>query len=201
MTLDQIDSINLTDAEIVVGSVIKGAAAPLADTKGINVTLHNFAVSPMRMHDWQAESKLSGVTLALSGWKDPIAFHTGQFTLSGGKLDAQFVADLATAADIKGTLSVPDFEHPQVNFEMSSSQPGYGQVDRSGRKRAGYSLGAHAGGNGSIRAGAETGAGQDAGKSSGKEEFGNASCRGGRPTASRRVRREKRTGRARAHQH
>jgi uncharacterized protein involved in outer membrane biogenesis len=122
MTLDQIDSINLTGAEIVVGNVIKGVAAPLADTKGINITLHNFAVSPMRMHDWQAESNLSSVTLALSGWKDPIAFHTGKFTLSGGKLDAQFVADLATAADIKGTVNVPDFEHPQVNFEMSSSQ-------------------------------------------------------------------------------
>src|SRR5579864_1619191 len=122
MTLDQIDSINLTGAEIVVGNIIKGAAAPLADTKGINITLHNFAVSPMRMHDWQAESNLSSVTLALSGWKDPIAFHTGKFTLSGGKLDAQFVADLATAADIKGTVNVPDFEHPQVNFEMSSSQ-------------------------------------------------------------------------------
>jgi AsmA-like C-terminal region len=106
----------------VVGSVIKGAAAPLADTKGINITLHNFAVSPMRMHDWQAESNLSSVTLALSGWKDPIAFHTGKFTLSGGKLDAQFVADLATAADIKGTVNVPDFEHPVVNFEMSASQ-------------------------------------------------------------------------------
>ena len=113
MTLDQIDSINLTGAEVVLGSVVRGAVAPLVDTKGINVTLHNFAVSPMRMHDWQAESNLSSVTLALSGWKAPIAFHTGQFTLSGGKLDAQFVADLATAADIKGTLNVPDFEHPR----------------------------------------------------------------------------------------
>lgn len=122
VSLDQIDSINLTGAEVVMGSVIKGAAAPLVDTKGINVTLHNFAVSPMRMHDWQAESNLSGVTLSLSGWKDPIAFHTGKFTLSGGKVDAQFVADLATSADIKGTLSIPDFEHPEVNFEMSSSQ-------------------------------------------------------------------------------
>src|ERR1700730_10616326 len=122
MALDQIDSINLTGAEVVLGSVIKGAAAPLADIKGIGVTLHNFAISPMRMHDWQAESNLSNVTLSLSGWKDPIAFRTGKFTLSGGKLDAQFVADLATAADIKGTLNVPDFEHPQVNFEMSSSQ-------------------------------------------------------------------------------
>ena len=122
MSLDQIDSIHLTDAEIAAGSVIKGAAAPLSDTKGINITLHNFAVSPMRMHDWKAESNLSSVTLRLSGWKDPIAFRTGQFTLSGGKLDAQFVADLATAADIKGTVNVPDFEHPQVNFEMSSSQ-------------------------------------------------------------------------------
>ncbi len=122
MSLDQIDSINLTGAEIVVGSVIRGAAAPLADTKGINITLHNFVVSPMRMHDWKSESNLSGVTLALSGWKDPIAFHAGQFTLSGGKLEAQFVADLATAADIKGTANVPDLEHPQVNFEMSSSR-------------------------------------------------------------------------------
>jgi len=122
MTLDQIDSINLTGAEIVVGNVIKGRAEPLADTKGLSITLHNFAISPMRMHDWQAESNLSSVTLALSGWKDPIAFRTGKFTLSGGKLDAQFVADLATAADIKGTVNVPDFEHPQVNLEMSSSQ-------------------------------------------------------------------------------
>jgi uncharacterized protein involved in outer membrane biogenesis len=122
MTLDQIDSINLTGAEIVVGSVIRGAVAPLSDTKGISITLHNFAVSPMRMHDWQAESNLSGVTLALSGWKQPIAFRTGKFTLAGGKLDSQLVADLATAADIKGTVNVPDFEHPQVNFEMSSSQ-------------------------------------------------------------------------------
>lgn len=122
MSLDQIDAINLTGAEIVVGNVIRGEVAPLADTKGIGITLHNFAISPMRLHDWQAESNLSSVTLALSGWKDPIAFHTGKFTLSQGKLDAQFVADLATAADIKGTVSVPDFEHPEVNFEMSSSQ-------------------------------------------------------------------------------
>ncbi len=122
MTLDQIDAINLTGAEIIVGDVIKGAAAPLADTKGINITLHNFAVSPMRMHDWQAESNLANVTLALSSWKSPIVFQSGKFTLLDGKLDAQFVADLATAADIKGTVNVPDFEHPQVNFEMSSSQ-------------------------------------------------------------------------------
>jgi len=122
VTLDQIDSINLTGAEIIVGDVIKGAAAPLADTKGINITLRNFAVNPMRMHDWQAESNLGSVTLALSSWKSPIVFQSGKFTLSGGKLDAQFVADLATAADIKGTVNVPDFEHPQVNFEMSSSQ-------------------------------------------------------------------------------
>ncbi len=121
MSLDQIDSINLTDAEVLVGSIIRGAVAPLADTKGINITLHNFVVNPMRTHDWQAESKLSGVTLALTGWSEPIAFRSGQFTLSGGKLEAQFVADLAKASDVKGTLSVPDFEHPQVNFEMSAS--------------------------------------------------------------------------------
>jgi len=122
ISLDEIDAINLNNAEIAVGSVVKGAAAPLSDTKGINITLHNFAISPMRMHDWKAESNLSAVTLSLSGWKAPITFHSGQFTLAGGKLDSQFVADLATAADIKGTVNVPDFEHPEVNFEMSASQ-------------------------------------------------------------------------------
>jgi len=122
LTLDQIDTIRLDGAEIVVGNVVQGVAAPLADTQGINITMHNFSVNPMRIHDWRSDSTLTGVTLALSSWKDPITFRAGKFTLSGGKLDAQFVADLATAADIKGTVSVPDFEHPQVNFEMSSSK-------------------------------------------------------------------------------
>jgi hypothetical protein len=101
------------------------------------------------MHDWQAESSLSGVTLALSGWKDPIAFHTGQFTLSGGKMDAQFVADLATAADIKGTVNVPDFEHPQVNFEMSSSLLDIDKlIDVAGSGPSGAMSGAAAGTSG-----------------------------------------------------
>ncbi|MGH9592146.1 MAG: AsmA family protein, partial [Bryobacteraceae bacterium] len=90
--------------------------------KGINITLRNFVLNPMNMHDWQADSKLTGVTLTLGGWNQPIEFHSGQFTLSGGKLDAQFVADLAKASDVKGTLSVPDFAHPQANFEISASQ-------------------------------------------------------------------------------
>src|SRR3979490_3082761 len=84
--------------------------------------MHNFVISPMTLHDWQADSKLSGVTLALGGWSATIAFRLGQLQLAGGKLDAQFVADLAKASDIKGTLSVPDIEQPQVNFEMSASE-------------------------------------------------------------------------------
>ena len=122
MALDQIDSINLSNAEVLVGSVARGAIVPTADTRGINISLHNFAVSPMRVQDWQAESKLSGVSLTLEGFGQPITFQSGQFTLSGGKMDAQFVADLAKAADVKGTLSIPNVEHPQVNFELSASQ-------------------------------------------------------------------------------
>ncbi len=122
MSLEQIDSINLTGAEVLVGSVVRGAVLSGADTKGINITLHNFVVTPMRVHDWQADSKLSGVTLTLEGWSDPVAFRSGEITLSGGKMDAQFVADLAKASDIKGTLSIPDVEKPQVNFEMSASE-------------------------------------------------------------------------------
>jgi hypothetical protein len=122
VSLDEIENINLTDAEVMVGAVVRGAIVSTADTKGINIALHNFVITPIRVHDWQADSKLSGVTLTLEGWSAPVAFQSGQVTLSGGKMDAQFVADLAKASDIKGTLSVPDVEHPQVNFELSATQ-------------------------------------------------------------------------------
>jgi AsmA protein len=122
MSLDEIDSILLTDAEVSMETIVKGKVEPSANVKGINVTMHNFVLSPMNMHDWQGDSKLSSVTLSLAGWSAPIAFRSGQLQLAGGKLDAQFVADLAKASDIKGTLSVPDVAHPQVNFEVSASE-------------------------------------------------------------------------------
>jgi AsmA protein len=122
MSLDEIDSILLTDAEVSMETIVKGKVEPSANVKGINVTMHNFVLSPMNMHDWQGDSKLSSVTLSLAGWSAPIAFRSGQLQLAGGKLDAQFVADLAKASDIKGTLRVPDVAHPQVNFEVSASE-------------------------------------------------------------------------------
>ena len=122
VSLDEIDSLNLMNAEVSVGAVVRGAVLTSVDVKGINITLHNFVVTPMRVHDWQAESKLSSVTLLLEGWSAPVTFQSGQVTLAAGKMDAQFVADLAKASDIKGTLSIPDVEHPQVNFEMSASE-------------------------------------------------------------------------------
>jgi len=121
MSLDQIDSILLSDAEVSMQTLVRGKLEPSANVKGINLTMHNFAISPMNMRDWQGESKLSSVTLSPAGWSAPIAFRSGQLTLAGGKLDAQFVADLAKASDIKGTFSVPDVTHPEVNFEMSAS--------------------------------------------------------------------------------
>src|SRR5712692_1183493 len=101
MSLDQIDSIGLTGAELILGGIARGKIVSSAGLKGLNVTLHDFVLNPANVRNWQAESKLSGATLALNGWTAPIAFHSGQITLSGGKLDAQFVADLAKAADIK----------------------------------------------------------------------------------------------------
>jgi uncharacterized protein involved in outer membrane biogenesis len=122
VSLDQIDAISLTNAEVLVGTVSRGAIVPSVNTRGINITLHNFAITPMRVHDWQAESQLTGVTLAMEGFSEPVVFQSGKVTLGGGKMDAQFVADLVKASDVKGTLSVADIEHPQVNFELSASQ-------------------------------------------------------------------------------
>jgi hypothetical protein len=101
--------------------VAHGTIISSAYTRGLGITLRNFVVTPLRVHDWQAESKLAGVTLSLEGWAAPVTFKSGQVTLSGGKMDAQFVADLARASDIKGTLSIADIEHPQVNFETSAT--------------------------------------------------------------------------------
>jgi hypothetical protein len=120
MALDQIDNIVLSNIEVMMGSVAKGAIVPSAKVTGISITLHNFVISPMTIHAWTAESNLSGVSLAMGGWSAPIAFHSGQLTLSAGKLDAQFDADLAKSSEVRGTLDVPDIEHPQVNFEISS---------------------------------------------------------------------------------
>jgi AsmA protein len=122
VSLDRIDSLLLTGAEVSLETIVRGQVEPSADVKGINVTMHNFVLSPIALHDWQADSKLSGVTLALGGWSAPIAFRLGQLQLADGKLDAQFVADLAKASDIKGTLNVPDIVHPHANFEMSASE-------------------------------------------------------------------------------
>jgi AsmA protein len=121
-SLDQIDRINLSGAELMQGDVVRGAVVPSVDVKGINLTLRNFTLSPARVRDWQAESTLSGVTMYLGGWNAPITFDSGQLKLSGGRLDAQFVADLAKASDIRGTFDVADVEHPQFNFEMSASK-------------------------------------------------------------------------------
>ncbi len=122
VTVDQIDTINLTRAEVMLGSVSRGQIVPTSDANGINITIHNFSISPLRVRDWQVESKLDGVTLRLEGFSEPVAFQSGKMTISGGKMDAQFVADLFKASDVKGTVSVPDIEHPQVDFELSASQ-------------------------------------------------------------------------------
>src|SRR6202790_5428035 len=60
MALDQIDSIQLTDAEVLLESVVRGKLEPSADAKGINVTMHNFVISPMVVRDWQGGSEVSG---------------------------------------------------------------------------------------------------------------------------------------------
>jgi len=68
VSLDRIDSLLLTGAEVSLKTIVRGKVEPSADVKGINVTMHNFVISPMVVRDWQADSKLSGVTLALGGW-------------------------------------------------------------------------------------------------------------------------------------
>lgn len=120
--LDAIETIELSGLEVILGNVERGKVVSSADAKNINVTLHNLSVSPMRIHDWVADSDLSGITLALEGWSQPIAFRSGHIALQNGKLESQFAASLAKASEIKGTLHVDDVEHAQVKFDMTSPQ-------------------------------------------------------------------------------
>jgi len=86
MSLDQIDSILLSNTEVLLDNVVRGKLEPSADVKGINVTMRNFVISPMTVHEWQADSKLSGVTLALGGWTARL-HSLGQLQLASGKLE------------------------------------------------------------------------------------------------------------------
>jgi len=44
--------------------------------------MHNFVISPMSLHDWQADSKLSAVTLALADWSAQL-HSLGKLQLAG----------------------------------------------------------------------------------------------------------------------
>ena len=85
VSLDQIESINLTDAEVLVGSRRRAGAVLLGRYQGHQHHAAQFRREPDARARLAGRIELSGVTLTLEGWSAPVAFQSGQVTLFGRK--------------------------------------------------------------------------------------------------------------------
>ncbi|MBI3404507.1 MAG: AsmA family protein, partial [Acidobacteria bacterium] len=117
-----VDSIRLTDAEIImaqVGGRKRTAVAWLKATK-LNVDLSNIALDIKKIKQWGADIDLGGAELWMSGIKGNIEFKSGEFKLRDGKAHADFKAAIGKAATGKGTLHVDDIEKAVAVFDIST---------------------------------------------------------------------------------
>ncbi len=121
---DAVESIALSKAEVVLGRVAGHGAhvAPSVEMKNLNVELKNVTLEPIQPKLWQGAANLSGVEIALPGWKKPVEVRSGKMTLRNGRLDAEFRAAMGSAADCKGTLHLADIEHGIPVFELTTAQ-------------------------------------------------------------------------------
>jgi hypothetical protein len=88
----------------------------------LNVELAQLALQPLRIHDWQADARLGGTKLTLSGWNTPLLFDSGAVTLRDGKLDSSFTVQLGQAARLQSTIIVPDIENAVPQFTVKAEE-------------------------------------------------------------------------------
>ncbi len=123
----EIESVELTDAEVILGQMHARSRGertiiPTAHARNIRVKLSHVALDPLRPKLWQADTRLAGVQLVLSGWKEPIEFRSGRLQLHDGRIESDFRLTLGKAAEFKGSLSIADIERAVAKFELSTAQ-------------------------------------------------------------------------------
>jgi len=125
--LAQIDSIKLTDAEVILGHLPANARdartlVPTLRAKNIRAQLSHVTLDPLQPKQWGAEARLAGIVLELSGWKAPVEFRSGSLQLRDGRIESDFRLAMGKAGELKGKLHIADIERAVANFELSAAQ-------------------------------------------------------------------------------
>ncbi len=125
--LAQIDSIQLTDAEVILGRLPPNARdarnlIPVLHAKNIRAQLSHVTLDPLQPKQWGAEAPLAGIVLELTGWKAPVEFRSGRLQLRDGRIESDFRLTLGKAGEFKGSLRIADIERAVANFELSAAQ-------------------------------------------------------------------------------
>ncbi len=125
--LAQIDSIKLTDAEVILGHLPANARdartlIPTLHAKNIRAQLSHVTLDPLQPKQWGAEARLAGIVLELSGWKAPVEFRSGSLQLRDGRMESDFRLAMGKAGELKGKLHIADIERAVANFELSAAQ-------------------------------------------------------------------------------
>jgi hypothetical protein len=125
--LAQIDSVKLTDAEVILGRLPPNARdartlIPTLHAKNIRAQLNHVTLDPLQPKQWGADARLAGILLELAGWKAPVEFRSGNLQLRDGRIEAEFRLAMGKAGVFKGSLHIADIERAVPNFELSATQ-------------------------------------------------------------------------------
>lgn len=133
--LADIDSIEITDAEVVVAQVAgrKRTMITSIRARNLNAELSDVALDAAKIKQWRAESNLKGVVIELPGLV-PLEVNSGEFTLAKGAVDANFKTSVGKAANVTGKLRVDDVEKTSAKFELSMPVLDIGQLASAGAK-------------------------------------------------------------------
>jgi uncharacterized protein involved in outer membrane biogenesis len=120
--LADIDSIRLTDGEIVMGRVTGPRKKFVEDVRvtKLNAKFSDVALDTKRLKQWKAEADPAGVQMHIPGFKSPIEFQSGDFTLRDGAANSNFEFTLGKVTRAKGKMQVADIEKAVVTFELST---------------------------------------------------------------------------------
>jgi len=123
LQLSAIEEVELTDAEVVVGRIVRGRK-PVNTLRAtnLNATLRNVVIAPLDVKQWESVVSLDGVKLELEGWKEPFEFRSGELKLEQSKLSTEFRGRMGKAVDVDGNLTLADVERGVPVFELRTPQ-------------------------------------------------------------------------------
>jgi uncharacterized protein involved in outer membrane biogenesis len=121
-SLSEIDEISLEDADVSLEQIHAQGAKPfpVITAQNINVQMGNVLLDAAAVKQWRANANLGGVSVTMGALAVPATFDSGQVTLAGGVLDANFSVSAGKIANVKGTIHVPDVTNAVTTFDISA---------------------------------------------------------------------------------